>query len=673
MSLSYLDEQRNSETILRNSENSFAILIESQKNHKQPQQKISFEKKRIQKDLFLQDRTQHKEKIQKMEQINQGFLRTVNNSGSFEKGINQKHEKKQKSNQNKSKILYEKKILETEEEQDENFEKKNENEIENLLNSIKNSIKSKESVSKNNTPSRNNNNHPFLNLTCSGNEKQNENEKKSKLYYSDNENNTHENSNNCKLNGISGYDFKPSQATVDTFSNLETKNKQTDPLSSLVGSNFKSSNEEYSGEETFKLNCSVLKNEESGMNSLITELSSSFDSSSDSNNDNNYDFDHILARKQTHKHIIDKIITKTSIYDFVGNEDLQNSEKVEDNENTTSPKNGNDDQIGICKNKILNSQDFVLCYQNEDAVKKVNQDLCQGLKYCENNGICQNEPVEIARFFFSNPDINPKRIGEYLSQETSHANQTLTHFASFFDFRFKLLSRALRIFWERVTIPIEKSLIEKCFHAFSKSYYLQNQKTYPSAEVISQISFKLSLLESQNGNSFLAGEDQFMKGIQAIYPYVELPNELIKSCYRDAYDNKIDFCQIHFKSFLRKQGGKIKTWKKRWFVLTKNCLLYYKKANNQYPLGMIPLANVKVERVNNFNNKKNNKKKSFLFQLTNNSENEKFGLKKKGKKKRKAKTGNHRIFLISAPSAILLKKWFKKLNQITTIHQCFQN
>ncbi|KAJ3434165.1 cytohesin [Anaeramoeba flamelloides] len=673
MSLIYLGQQINSEPILRNSENSFAILKESQKNHKQPQQKISFEKKRIQKDLFLQDSTQHKEKIQKMEQVNQGFLRTINNSGSFEKGINQKHEKKQKSNQNKNKILNENKILEIEQEQDENFEKKNENEIENLLNSIKNSIKSKEEVSTNNFPCRNNNNHPLLNLKGSLNKKQKENEKKPKVSYCDNENNTRENSNNCELNGISGYDFKSSQATVDTFSNLETKNKETDPLSSLVGSNFQSSNDEYSSDGTFKMNCPVLKNEESVLNNLITDMSSSFDSSSDSQNGNNYDFDHNQAKKQTQKHTIDTIITKTAIYDFVGNENLQNSEKVEDNESTTSPKNGNDDQIGICQNKVLNSQNFISYYENYDAVKQVNQDLCQGLKYCENNGICQNTPVEIARFFFSNSDINPNRIGEYLSQETSHSNQMLTHFASFFDFRFKLLSRALRIFWERITIPTEKSLIEKCFNAFSQSYYLQNQKTFPSAEIISQISFKLSLLEHQNGNSPLADEDQFVKSIQAIYPYVELPNELIKSCYRDACKNTIDFCQIHFKSFLRKQGGKIKTWKKRWFVLTKNCLLYYKKENNQYPLGMIPLANVKVERVNTFTNKKNNKKKSFRFQIINNSEKEKFGLKKKGKRKRKAKTGNHKFFLISAPSSTLLTKWLKKLNQIIAIHKCFQN
>ena len=43
-----------------------------------------------------------------------------------------------------------------------------------------------------------------------------------------------------------------------------------------------------------------------------------------------------------------------------------------------------------------------------------------------------------------------------------------------------------------------------------------------------------------------------------------------------------------------KQGGQIKTWKQRWFVLRGHQLYYYKSAADKEPLGVIPLANCKI-------------------------------------------------------------------------------
>ena len=45
---------------------------------------------------------------------------------------------------------------------------------------------------------------------------------------------------------------------------------------------------------------------------------------------------------------------------------------------------------------------------------------------------------------------------------------------------------------------------------------------------------------------------------------------------------------------LFKQGGSIKTWKQRWFVLREHQLYYYKSAADKEPLGLIPLANSKI-------------------------------------------------------------------------------
>ena len=38
------------------------------------------------------------------------------------------------------------------------------------------------------------------------------------------------------------------------------------------------------------------------------------------------------------------------------------------------------------------------------------------------------------------------------------------------------------------------------------------------------------------------------------------------------------------KGWLTKEGGKHKTWKKRWFILTENCLYYFKSPNVSLPI-----------------------------------------------------------------------------------------
>lgn len=43
-----------------------------------------------------------------------------------------------------------------------------------------------------------------------------------------------------------------------------------------------------------------------------------------------------------------------------------------------------------------------------------------------------------------------------------------------------------------------------------------------------------------------------------------------------------------------KQGGKIRTWKKRFFVLSDHQLLYFRKHTDQAPIGIIPLENLVV-------------------------------------------------------------------------------
>ena len=48
------------------------------------------------------------------------------------------------------------------------------------------------------------------------------------------------------------------------------------------------------------------------------------------------------------------------------------------------------------------------------------------------------------------------------------------------------------------------------------------------------------------------------------------------------------------EGWLLKQGGRIKTWKKRYVILSGNALYYFKKPNDRAPAGFVPLEGIDV-------------------------------------------------------------------------------
>ena len=80
-----------------------------------------------------------------------------------------------------------------------------------------------------------------------------------------------------------------------------------------------------------------------------------------------------------------------------------------------------------------------------------------------------------------------------------------------------------------------------------------------------------------------------------------MPQTYLEALYDDVVQNEIKMdtrdgglgAPAH-KGFLTKQGGRIKTWKRRWFVVSDSCLYYFKSEKDKEPLGIIPLENVDV-------------------------------------------------------------------------------
>jgi len=101
-----------------------------------------------------------------------------------------------------------------------------------------------------------------------------------------------------------------------------------------------------------------------------------------------------------------------------------------------------------------------------------------------------------------------------------------------------------------------------------------------------------------NNRGCNGGKDFELSLLEQIYEHIQ-SNE-IKMDKNNVYANASK------SGYMVKQGGRIKTWKRRWFVLNDGCLYYFKAKGDSEPLGIIPLENLQV-------NKTDSKKKKILF------------------------------------------------------------
>eukprot|EP00116_Pleurobrachia_bachei_P017261 sb/3477523/ len=105
------------------------------------------------------------------------------------------------------------------------------------------------------------------------------------------------------------------------------------------------------------------------------------------------------------------------------------------------------------------------------------------------------------------------------------------------------------------------------------------------------------------GDGSVSGDTEF---IMCINDGGDLPAQLLINAYHsiktipfeipeeDTQDFTITFYNPDKRGYLVKEGGKRKTWKKRYFVLTDNCLYYFVRESETEPKGIVPLENLMV-------------------------------------------------------------------------------
>ncbi|XP_066452403.1 cytohesin-4 isoform X1 [Eleutherodactylus coqui] len=245
------------------------------------------------------------------------------------------------------------------------------------------------------------------------------------------------------------------------------------------------------------------------------------------------------------------------------------------------------------------------------ASRKFNMDPEKGIQLLITKKFVEKEPEQIANFLFNGAGLSKAAIGEYLGQRESLNIQVLKAFVKCHNFNKLSLVDALRRFLGSFRLPGEAQKIDRIMESFSAHYCQCNPSTFKSTDSCYIVSFSLIILNTSLHNPSVKEKPDLQNFIslhKGVHPGGDLPTELLTDMYEslkkepfqlpedeDAWELTLAFQKPQREGWLLKTGGRVKTWKKRWFILKDNCLYYFEYTTDKDPLGIIPLENLCVE------------------------------------------------------------------------------
>uniref|UniRef100_A0A665WKB7 Cytohesin 3 n=1 Tax=Echeneis naucrates TaxID=173247 RepID=A0A665WKB7_ECHNA len=301
--------------------------------------------------------------------------------------------------------------------------------------------------------------------------------------------------------------------------------------------------------------------------------------------------------------------------------------------------------------------------------KKFNMDPKKGIQFLLENDLLQHTPEDIAQFLYKGEGLNKTVIGDYLGERDDFNIKVLQAFVELHEFADLNLVQALRQFLWSFRLPGEAQKIDRMMEAFASRYCQCNPGVFQSTDTCYVLSFAIIMLNTSLHNPNVRDKppvERFISMNRGINEGGDLPEELLRNLYDsiknepfkipedDGNDLTHTFFNPDREGWLLKLGGRVKTWKRRWFILTDNCLYYFEYTTDKEPRGIIPLENLSIREVDE-------PRKPNCFELYNPNH--------KGQVIKACKTeadgrvveGNHVVYRISAPTPEEKEEWMKSI------------
>ncbi|XP_048869541.1 cytohesin-3-like [Brienomyrus brachyistius] len=306
--------------------------------------------------------------------------------------------------------------------------------------------------------------------------------------------------------------------------------------------------------------------------------------------------------------------------------------------------------------------------------KKFNMDPKKGIQYLVDNKIMEWRPLAVAEFLYKEEGLNKTAIGDFLGERDDMNIQILKAFLELHGFSDLNLVQALRQFLWSFRLPGEAQKIDRMMEAFAIRYCDCNPDMFQSTDTCYILSFAIIMLNTSLHNPNVKDKttlERFINMNRGINNGGNLPDELLMKLYEsirsepfkipedDGNDLTHTFFNPDREGWLLKLGGRVKTWKRRWFILTDNCLYYFEYTTDKEPRGIIPLENLCVREVAY-------PRKPYCLELYNPNS--------RGQKIKACKTetdgrvveGKHQSYMISAATAEERDDWIESIRASIT-------
>ena len=243
------------------------------------------------------------------------------------------------------------------------------------------------------------------------------------------------------------------------------------------------------------------------------------------------------------------------------------------------------------------------------GAKTFNHDPKKGIKYLMEHGLLQNTSKSVAEYLFNNDNLNKISIGDYLGERQDFTISVLKEFVGMHEFAHKSLDASLRQFLWSFRLPGEAQKIDRMMESFAARYCACNPEVFSNPDTCYILSFAIIMLNTSLHNPSVKDKptvERFIAMNRGINDGKDLPSHLLVSLYDsikkepfkiledDAGDLSTAFFNPDKEGWLLKQGGRYKTWKRRWFILVENCLYYFEYTSDKEPKGIIPLENLQI-------------------------------------------------------------------------------
>ncbi|XP_060882174.1 cytohesin-3-like isoform X2 [Labrus mixtus] len=277
--------------------------------------------------------------------------------------------------------------------------------------------------------------------------------------------------------------------------------------------------------------------------------------------------------------------------------------------------------------------------------KKFNMDPKKGVQYLIENGLLEWRAEPFAEFLYKEEGLNKTAIGNFLGEREEMHLEILKSFVGLHEFSDLNLVQALRQFLWSFRLPGEAQKIDRMMEAFAARYCECNPGVFISTDTCYILSFSIIMLNTSLHNPNVKEKpslQRFVSMNRAINSGEDLPTELLTKLYSsirsepfkipedDGNDLTLTFFNPDREGWLLKngekkskkkhtrqefsadqpepvsplksltfcvEGGRVKTWKRRWFILTDSCLYYFQYTTDKDPIGIIPLENLSVRKL----------------------------------------------------------------------------